>query len=344
MKKQFIFLFCLTTLLACQEIEGPIRQQDDIQASFDGNTRSGMDGKSNYFVSEEDVYMLLCGKGRVNELIPYPSSRNTFFYAANLKDGGFILVSADKRAYPIIAYSKTGIFNSADDEVEYLINEYSAPIKIIAESQSLSKAMEYNVETWKYITQNKKTKLNAKSSSMVYYYLIESEYVEYHSPSYGPLTSTAWGQGDKITYDYYWNKYCPFASSSLSGKRCPVGCVAVAGGQFANYMKDRSGVHIGIPQEASCTGYSYNSSDRDYSQSFSSTLSYDYINQMPIDYSETNSSLIEHARIFLAYIGYKINMNYTHEGPGAHTYSLPSLFSLWNLQSSYTGFSDANVK
>lgn len=125
--------------------------------------------------------------------------RDTVAYVMNMiDDGGFIIVSADNRCYPILAFSETGNFEyeAVQDDMVYanfvsLIDDYVASIDEIDAVPP--------------------------SGEVVSYEEIDIT---------GPMLYTKWSQGEP--YNKYVDEYYP---------NCPVGCVAVAAGQIMVYCK-----------------------------------------------------------------------------------------------------------
>jgi hypothetical protein len=122
----------------------------------------------------------------------------------------------------------------------------------------------------------------------------------------------------------------------MTNEKCPVGCVAVAGGQFAYYMKDVANMDILIPDSVNCDGYIKN-----FTRTFSSSMSSSKIHNMPLNGLETDPEKIENARIFLAYLGHLVGMQYNTQGSGAWTESLIDVFSMWGLDTYYTDYADS---
>ena len=294
----------------------------------------------NYSVSLDDLYKYV---GRNKEIINISTQRdelgNLLFYVVNFKDGGYELVSGDKRTFPTLASSQTGFIslNSDNDNANSWISHISEKYNELSSCDSLTSEMEYNIATWEFITGQKETSKTKSTSS--YYYLIDFETQSYYSINKGPLLETQWGQSNYQPNDHYWNKYCPWKYDTLTGDRCPVGCVAVAGGQFAYYMKDIVDMNITIPVSASCSGYASN-----YTRTFSSIVSSSMIYNMPLNYRETTPNKIQNAEIFLAYIGEQVGMNYKPSGSGAALQNLTDLFTTWGLETHYVEYEDSTIR
>lgn len=320
MRHPVYFFLCVILLIAsCSNIEN---NPEESAGLFPIVTKS--QSEIDYSVTRQDVEWFLHNQAKIQEINCYPSEEDPTLFIAKC-DSGFYILSADKRACPVVAYSDNGFIENFDDEAyhefeKYILDEYSAPIRQIQYSTSINSEMAINIQKWgnpieagKYLPAVKSTR----------------------SSSIGPLLETTWGQSDHYTNDHYWNNYCPWSYSSCTGSKSPVGCVAVAGGQFGYYMRDMSGVVIRIPTEASCYGYVNN-----YTRYFSDQLSISLIDEMPLNYSNTTAEM-EHARLFLAYIGECVGMTYGATSSGAYTGNLTTLFDIWGIDSDYITFSDS---
>ncbi len=141
----------------------------------------------------------------------------TTYYGFNYTGGGFVVVSADDAAIPILAQSDEGFIeeNITNPELRYWFENYSREIAAIVaakldNTESLSE--------WNNIIYNK---------------------IKSTSTDVGPLLTTSWDQG--MNYNYY----CPLATGGPDGKAY-TGCVATAMGQimkFHNFPATGVGSH-----------------------------------------------------------------------------------------------------
>lgn len=321
-----MFLLILLLLFACSKTS--VDQYYDI-ARREPSTKS-FSNQNEYVVSLNDVKCLLGNQKGDVTITCYPSDNEPLLYVVALNPG-FIIISGDKRASPLVAYSISSSIASNTSIELFILDEYSDPIRSIKQSSLITDEMKNNISFWDILSAyGEEAEL---SLPLAIENTIDGQRFITHI---GPLLETEWGQSDKNAYDHYWNEYCPWSNSSLSGAKSPVGCVAVAAGQFAYYMKDRDSVQVRIPTWASCMGYVSN-----YVQSFSPTLSVSMIDEMPLNYSTISPGQIENARIFLAYIGNQIGAIYGQSSTRAYTSNLPYLFDIWGIDSDYVQFSDS---
>lgn len=141
-------------------------------------------------------------------------------YAFSFKDGGYMLVSADNRTYPVLAYSYEDQFDLENiaPATRLWIDKYLEQFDLI-ELNSIESS-EIIKSAWRTYYENET--LNTKNTKGV--------------PT---MLTTKWNQ------DYPYNYYCPFHPQG-PGDRVYAGCVATAMAQvmkFWNYPETGRGTH-----------------------------------------------------------------------------------------------------
>lgn len=121
---------------------------------------------------------------------------------------GFVIVSADKRAWPILGYSTEGSFN-----------EKRQPDAFVAWMDSKKKEIEFI----------KKNSLRADSATEASWQKLTLKAEAVSTQSVEPLLKTKWGQG------CFYNEKCPSDSRSGFCGHVPTGCVATAMAQIMKY-------------------------------------------------------------------------------------------------------------
>lgn len=214
------------------------------------------------------------------------------YYVFNNPDGGWILISAEDKVYPVIAYSESGYFD-ADDlpvNVEWWMNGVSSTIKSVRESDSEANAAV--LSAWN-------TLLNQNGA-----------------PDKGKkeLNTALWNQFAP------YNDYCPIVAGE--NKRSVTGCVATAMAIVARYYmwpEYGKGVIGGYTTSTLSTyipPYSIDNHKYDWSQ-------------MPLsDGGNISSGWTEDQKRQVAQLmydcGVMVNMDYSYsDGSGAFSESIP---------------------
>lgn len=139
-------------------------------------------------------------------------------YIFDIKDGGFVIVSASKGVKPILAYSFENNFgNEIPHTAYYFINNYNNIINHHKKNEFSTE--DHIIESWKALEDN-----NIKSKTIT---IVE------------PLIDTRWNQ------DCYYNEYAPYDSYGPCN-RAYAGCVACAMSQimkYWNYPEKGKGSH-----------------------------------------------------------------------------------------------------
>jgi len=136
---------------------------------------------------------------QIVEIIPMKNGSGIPMYAVNLKPGGWVLVSGDDKAIPVLGYSVSGSFDSAASREEGVgdwIRHYSRTMSDVANDRSLIRNAHWDGNAGSY---------RLKSSAIT---------------PIAPLIAVKWDQ------DNSWNIYCPVDETGPGG-RAFVGCVGV---------------------------------------------------------------------------------------------------------------------
>ena len=128
-------------------------------------------------------------------------------YIFNIKDGGFVIVSASKESKPILAYSfKNSFSEEIPTTASYFINNYNNTINYLKESEEPTDEKILNL--WDELETNK---VKNRTVTVV-----------------NPLIKTIWNQ------DCYYNEYAPYDNYGPCN-RAYAGCVACAMSQIMKY-------------------------------------------------------------------------------------------------------------
>jgi hypothetical protein len=130
----------------------------------------------------------------------------TTYYVFNYSGGGFVVVSADDAATPILAYSTEGYLETefSNPSTAYWFDSYSREIAHAIATEADNSA---SIGEWNRIINN-----------------------DIDAPTFdvAPLLTTLWDQGQ------WYNFYCPVAAGGPGGKAW-AGCVATTMGQIMKY-------------------------------------------------------------------------------------------------------------
>ncbi len=221
----------------------------------------------------------------VTSLMPY---RNIYFFLE--KQGrGFVLVSADDRAIPILGYSTENTFYPADlpEHIADWFRQYDEQIdEIIAND---IKATTEISDEWERLIQGRPESAERAREKSV-----------------SPLLTTKWGQGGNSGSSVTYNSLCPHSGSTYA----VAGCVAIATAQVMKYWNHPTtgrGSH-------SYTHRTYGTQSANFGNTTYSWSS------MPDQLTSSSAASQKTAVATLIYhVGVACEMDYSASGSGAST-------------------------
>jgi len=205
------------------------------------------------------------------------------FYVFNTPSG-FVIVSADDCAYPILGYSDEGRpfnVNSIPIQLQDILQEYTEQIQYAVEHNL--QPDESTAQQWRLV----------KATGM----LCENR----DRTQVGPLLTTTWDQGQ------YYNAMCPEDVDGPDG-HCVTGCVATAMAQIISYWE--------YPTQGRGT-HSYESNYGTLSVNYYSVM-YDYSNMPDTLSSECAEEEINAVAKLISDCGVAVNMGYSAFESGAY--------------------------
>lgn len=186
---------------------------------------------------------------KIEELIPSGLENDTTIYIAKLKGGGFVIVSADNAATPILVINTDGDYNKEQmpSGLLYLLEKYQYSIGELRKKNV--KASDKVRDKWSYYLDNS-NQASLKSASTI--------------SSVSPMIETSWRQSG-------YNQYCP------SG--CSAGCTAVAIARIlyhwrAGVYPEGSNTHDGQTANFGLTSYHWCNMSTSSVDSYNSMLIY----------------------------------------------------------------------
>ena len=206
------------------------------------------------------------------------------FYVFRVKDNGFILISGDDRALPILGYSLDNQFASEGipAHVKWWLDNYEEQIAQLRDEDV--PPTESIMLQWRQYTENSGSPVSLDETSVA------------------PLLTTTWNQSP------YYNNMCPTDNTSSSG-HAVAGCVAIATAQVMKYWNWPT------------TGRESHSYTHDtygtLSANFATTYSW---SNMPNSLTSSSSSTQINAVAKLVYhVGVAVDMDYGPSSSGAVT-------------------------
>jgi len=217
----------------------------------------------------------------------YSSKGEALLYIFNFEGGGFVIVAADKRTEPVLAYSKTNSFVKGEvAAAEEWVDAYAGEISAVKEAKAVQTAAMTN-------------KWNNAEKGFFPTMTQKAVVVE-------PLLTSAWNQ------DKYYNGLCPDDAAAPSGydNRVPNGCVALAMAQIMYYHRyPRVGKGA---MSYSCPPYG--TLKADFAKA---NYNYDAMSYQASGYSNAIALLCFHA-------GVSVKMGYGPEGSGTQSNLVPN--------------------
>ena len=275
----FLFLIVIISLSNLYAQSVALDKAKIIGEFFVKNSTSLGDEKDN--ISSKHAYTLTSTDG-------IPS-----IYVFNIDGGGFVVVSAEERVKPILAYSTKGSFDASNiaSGFNYTIGSYNDEIDYVRKN-NIARTQDIANE-WQMVENTGRiTKVR-------------------NSKGVGPLVETTWNQ------NYPYNMLCP-EDELGNGGHVYAGCVATAMAQVMRYWNHPTvgtGSHsynpMGYPTQTANFGETY----------------YNFEN-MPIfvDSLNTEEEIYDIA-LLQWHCGIAVNMMYGNDGSGAYSDDVPYAIS-----------------
>lgn len=236
----------------------------------------------------------------------FDAQQQPLFYVFNINtNSGFVIVSADDAAAPIIGYSTEQGFQQPDNRsaIAFWLSKREDEIKLLRKNNISADASVSS--KWERYLNNMAGRAAAVTSNTV-----------------APLVSTKWNQSP------YYNALCPGGSVT--------GCVATT---MAQIMKYWSYPEQGTGSSSYCNCFSSGFSNNygTLSANYGATT-YNWAN-MPLQVTSTNTDVAT----LMSHCGISVHMNYDPAGSGAQVISLGSPFSAQNSFINYFKYDPATI-
>lgn len=206
-------------------------------------------------------------------------------------DHGYVVVSADDRAYPILGYSQDEAFDvqNIPEGLRYYLEYYARQIQFAIDND-LPADLEI-AEAW-YLVGKEGVMRKTRGEKAVQ-----------------PLLTTVWDQG------WPYNYYAPACSSYWTNNHCYAGCVATAMSQVMKYW---NWPETGVGEHS----YSTSSYGGTLSANFGETT-YNWA-VMPNQLGSQANAAAQAVALLMYHCGIAVDMDYAPDGSGAHTEDVAS--------------------
>lgn len=241
------------------------------------------------------------------------ASGTEVYYAFNINNNGFVLISAEDAGHPIIGYSNEGHYTLpvAGTNFSYWMGKRKKEISYIR-VQKLSSTKDISNEWASYISNTPLTHKNnfRKALSGTY------------PSSTAHLVQSLWNQSP------YFNDDCPGGSVT--------GCVATAMSQIMRFWSYPAKGR-GSNSYCDCTASGFSMNYGTLSANFGNTT-YNWAN-MPLSVNKANTSVAT----LLYDAGVSVDMDYAPSGSGAYVISADDTISAQNSYVKYFGYNPSTI-
>lgn len=216
-------------------------------------------------------------------------------YVFNIEGGGFVVVSADDRVKPVLAYSTKGSFDASEVAAgfNFTLSSYKDEIEYVRDNEIA--ATQDIIDEWTMVE---------KSGRIV---------KDRDGGTVGPIVETTWNQ------NYPYNYLCPEDEAGPGG-RVYAGCVATAMSQVMRYWNHPvvgSGSHSYTPDDY-WSGVTYPTQTANFGETY-----YNF-EKMPLylDSLSTEEEIFYIAQLQW-HCGIAVDMMYGNNGSGAYSEDVP---------------------
>ena len=233
-----IFLGVMMVMAGCQTIDLPCVQQiqDNAPSSISSSMKVNPDVVETYLRAFKGVVSTKVADVTVD---PVMNGGDTVMYLVNYPEGGWELLSADKRIPTRLMVGETGSMTISQIEehpgMSILLNDMREQISAVKRSEQTQPVTEKGV-FWDRISPCE----NETKAGNILWNLYNTEVVSVNELCVEHLIDTKWGQSEVDSHWY--NRYVPYKNSLKEDTkygRCLVGCVPVACAQILNYLQSK---------------------------------------------------------------------------------------------------------
>lgn len=274
MKRFFTFIF-VSLLLTGGLSADPIKKSTALSVA------------SNWF-SQQNGNLRTSGNAKtVKNCTPVNYKGMVVYYVVEYKEGGFVIVSGDDRAKPVLGYSESNPLFSQNPVIEQWLTNYKIYVYDLVNVKQNTPATKFN-QNWYRLRNNIRNSQTQRTKAVEV------------SPM---MPDILYSQGSG------WNAQCPEDTEGPSG-RALVGCVATAMGQVMRFWEH--------PKQGR--------GSKTYNHSKYGSLTADFANTTYNWAAMSKSRADEHNAKLLNHCGVAVEMNYGGDGSGAYSRDVVKAF------------------
>lgn len=232
---RWLLKLCLVGTFACQQ---NIQQEAITPATPNLISLQEAVSAAQHSPTSTFVQQLLKHKAKqhnTSDIVVVPNQAHPAFYIVNYQEGGYVILAADRRVEPVLAYAETGHFQKTNKLPQGLAVWLSENYRNMQHLQQLANLPVPQVvaKQWQELLApaSQEEVATAKAGSPVSRPAPTDPGCQDYSytTTAGPLLATAWGQGCS------YNDFCDIGTYNCG--HVPTGCVATAMAQIMYHFK-----------------------------------------------------------------------------------------------------------
>ena len=280
MKKLFLILFCAfmissATLVRADEVD--VKNAQKVAVSF-------------YYEKVNQFKTVNYNDIAITNSFTEKRNNEAVYYIFNINNNGFVIVSADDAAYPVLGYSfeQPHTTQNSSPGYQYWMNNYAQQIVEIRSKKLVADNETKNL--WNRLLTSSPSDLKVSKEKAV-----------------EPFLMTTWGQGQ------YFNKFTPYDPAAPDDNRCPTGCVATSMAAVMFYYRYPENGFASKTYLANNSQYGYG--DYGYLSADFENTTYDY-DQMLLSYDANSGESATQVSRLMYHAGVSVGMMYGPNGSG----------------------------
>jgi hypothetical protein len=235
-KNTWLFLLGIILLVSCSKDEIVTTKNYSSNVENDVSKETVLVIAQNFFKNTNSQNLKRTNNTKTVKSIFEHNTKNNdkAFYVVNYDEGGFIIIAADDRVSPVLAFSDSGSFSSTTKEiiapVQYWMDGIKDQVRFAIDN-NLTQKKEIKLQWEGLATNNTKQIKNTNSTTSKPITPPPTECPDINIVK-GPLLTTTWDQ-----WGNGFNDLIPLDCIFNPGGKAPTGCVATAMAQVMRYYQ-----------------------------------------------------------------------------------------------------------